>query len=135
MGYRSDGKWIIKGAASDVIAALVDIRITLPPPPHTDVDISVFDTYQVNGTGYIMLSYEGWKWYDSYPDVQWFESVWARLRENDKLYGQRIRIGENGDDTDIDSFGDNWVELSVSRSIHCDEPESGDPLVGTEESN
>jgi hypothetical protein len=102
MGYRSDGKWIIKGAVPDVIAALVDIRMTLPPPPNTDVDLSVFETYQVGGEGYITLTYDGWKWYDGYADVGWLESVWARLSENDKLYGQRVRIGENDDDTDID---------------------------------
>jgi hypothetical protein len=128
MGYRSDGLWIITGETADVIAALVSAKMACPPPDGVSWD--VFDTYRAGDHGYIKLQYDSWKWYDSYPDVQWLERCWTHWDENEKLSGKRIRIGEDDDDTDVDVFGDDPPELYVSRSINAEYAcVHGEPLL------
>ena len=128
MGYRSDGLWIITGEVVDVIAALVSAKMACPPPEGASWDM--FDTYRAGDYGYIKLEYEGWKWYDSYTDVQWLNQCWMHWEENEKLSGKRIRLGEDDDDTEVDLFGDNTPELYISRSINADYAcVSGEPLL------
>jgi hypothetical protein len=108
MGYRSDGRWVIKGPADAMTAAWAELRLNPPAfksTPNisgTQPSLNDFDFYVVGDTGYIRFEFNGWKWYSGYPDVQWYEAVWGRLASNEALSGKRVHIGE-----------DNAVEESV----------------------
>jgi hypothetical protein len=122
MGYRSNGKWIIKGPAEEVNAAWADLRLN---PPKTSGNVSdllaAFKHFTVGDTGYIRFEFEDWKWYQSYSEIQWYEAVWIRLSECDGLSGKRIHIGED-DDIDENSFGEDEVEIYTSCTISDFEP-------------
>lgn len=139
MGYRSDGRWIIKGPVDAVNAAWAELRLNPPvfnaSPDYSPSDaptLADFQRYDVGDTGYIRFSYDSWKWYISYPDVQWYNAVWDRLAENEQLSGRRIRIGEDADDIEEDCFGDDYVELRVSVSFCDDEPQPPTPSATQE---
>lgn len=127
MGYRSDGLWLITGPIDKITTALVSLRMNCPTP--NVADPIEFETYRVGDVGYIKLQYAGWKWYDSYPDVQWAESAWEFFSECDGLSGKRIRVGEDDDDIDIAEFGEDPPYIYVRREIDCDEPLDGEPLI------
>lgn len=116
MGYVSDGRWIITGHKDDITAAWAELRLN-PPEYHPDPNIistpptlDDLSCYTVGDKGYIRFSFSGWKWYSSYPHVQWYESIWNRLADNDLLSGKRIHIGEDNEVNRSD-FGDKYIEL------------------------
>lgn len=128
MGYRSSGKWIIKGPADAMTAAWAELRlnppaynsppnISLPPPSFND-----FDFYVVGDTGYIRFEFKNWKWYPDYSDIRWYESVWTRLSENERLSGHRIRVGEDNA-IEEDWFGNDIVYINANVIIEDDEPQ------------
>jgi hypothetical protein len=63
------------------------------------------------------------KWYESYPDVQTMENLFQFVeelgQESEGWYsGMFCRIGENDDDTEQRSFGDDpWSEMWIVRDI------------------
>ena len=128
MGYRSRGKWIIKGPADAMTAAWAELRLNpptfkLPPSVNfTQPSFNDFDFYVVGDTGYIRFEFEGWKWYSNYPDVLWFESVWGRLSENGRLSGRRVHVGEDNA-IEEDGFGNEVVHLNTYVVIEDDEPQ------------
>jgi hypothetical protein len=128
MGYQSDGRWIVKGPVEAVNAAWAELRLS-PPEFRANQGVITdqptldeFVRYDVGDVGYIRFSYDGWMWYESYPDVQWYKAVWDRLSEHEQLSGRRVRIGENNDDIEDDWFGDEYIELSVSVTFLDEEP-------------
>lgn len=134
MGYRSNGLWVIKGPVKHIIAAMVKAKLLLPPPlPHTIWE--EFDTFRVDGTGFIRLEYEDWKWYPDYPEVVWMDSFWRLLANYpdegnaNPLSGRRIRIGEDHDDVELDEFGNNPPDIDTYVSINDNEPHHGLSLV------
>lgn len=131
MGYRSNGLWLITGSVEEVTAALVAMRMNVPKPNGAQPDWPEFETYKDDddGNGYIKLQYSGWKWYESYPDIQWLEQCWEFLSEVTGLSGKRVRVGEDDDDIDIAEFGEDPPYISIRREIDCDEPLDGEPLV------
>lgn len=135
MGYRSDGLWIIKGHKDDVIAALAAARMNVPPPEGEYCSLDNFEVYTSGDTGYIKFQYEGLRWYDGYADVEWFNRLWAFWSDDEKLNGTRVRVGENDDDIDRDTFGDDWPEIYVQRVIEAHEPMSGEPLIPEQSTN
>lgn len=135
MGYRTNGAWVIKGPVPQIIAAWAKCRLTLTIP-NTGEDLwNYFELYRVGNTGFIRFSYEGWKWYESFSDIQFFESVWSALNdfadeaENpaESISGKRVHIGEDSA-TDDRAFGDDAPDLYVSVSIGDHEPDDGAPL-------
>lgn len=120
MGYRSD----IAIAVHKKIIALDLINPIIP-------DVLKKEPHEDKGnTRYWYLS--GWKFYDSYPEVQAIEEFFDALDDMDQIeepnstyvmapYGA-LRIGENDDD--VESWGDpNEYQIFLSRSI--DSPFTG----------
>jgi hypothetical protein len=102
MGYRSDIVIAINKSilAQDLIAPCIPSVIKELNSASTD-----------DATYYFI---EGWKWYDSFPEVQeieaWFDSM------NSEDFGA-MRIGE--DDTDTETWGCPYeFEIYLSRSIN-----------------
>jgi len=70
------------------------------------------------------------KWYDGYPAVEYFNSIFAKAEEigeedddtetddEDKLFGEFIRIGEDADDNEERRFNTNGDDqVTIRRSI------------------
>lgn len=130
MGYRSNGLWLITGSVEEVTTALVAMHMNVPKPNGAPPDWPEFETYKDDaGNGYIKLQYSDWKWYESYPDIQWLEQCWEFLSEVTGLSGRRVRVGEDDDDIDVADFGEYPPYIYVRREIDCDEPLDGEPLV------
>lgn len=137
MGYRTNGVWLIRGTVEDITAAMVSARMNCPSPSgELDLDFSVFDVYEArhgnNIAGYIKLEFEGWKWYSSYTDIQWFERLWAHWSENPQLSGTRIHVGEEEDDVEVDRFGDDPTDVYITRDIQVGEATTGNYLFNKE---
>lgn len=123
MGYRTCGKWIIKGPADVVRAAWAAARLEVEPfkpaegvatEPATFNDFTVYYiTLKTGEVGYIRFEFDDWKWYPNYPDIQFYERVWDYLSEVEGLAGKRVHIGE---DNAIDeaAFGYDYIELYVN---------------------
>lgn len=132
MGYRTNGRWIITAPAEKLLAACAAMRLEIAAPPDGVTGLDEFVTFKNKGTGYMRFTFEGWKWYTSYPDVQWYESVWSWCESNSEAFGmsgKRLHIGEDNQTTE-ETFGDEHIELYVSVSFQDDESASGDPLTG-----
>jgi len=132
MGYRTNGKWIITGPVDKVITALVSMRLEIPE--HKEAGFDSFESFQSDGVGYVRFEFEDWKWYPSYGDVQWFESVWNWLdahHEDFELSGKRVHIGEDSE-VEAHEFGTDSIDLYVSTSFNDEEPASGEPLIKEE---
>ena len=75
------------------------------------------------------------KWYEGYPDVQAMEKLYEFVESLNELTednaaltyaysGMFCRLGENDDDTEQKSFGDNpWGEMWIVRDIGFDDGE------------
>ena len=133
MGYRSNGRWVITGKEGAIKAARA--AVLLHPPtykehPKIEEDapkLSDFKVYFLNGYGYIRFQFEDWKWYGSYPAVQFYEEVWNALKqlymEGLEISGKRVHIGEDNA-VEEESFGDDNVDLHVSVRFEDSEPEA-----------
>lgn len=106
MGYYSDVAYRI-GTADP--KNLLDRFLAENPQHKTELSISglVVDeddlTYQISGV----------KWYEGYPAVAAHEALWefARILERngeDIICGRWCRVGEDLDDTEFRSFGEDW---------------------------
>jgi len=130
MGYRTCGKWVIKGPADVVRTAWAAARLEVEPfkpDERVAADPAVFNNFKVyyitleaGEVGYIRFEFDDWKWYSSYPDVQFYERVWSYLSEVEGLTGKRVHIGE---DNAIDeaAFGDDCIELYANCIFTDDE--------------
>lgn len=135
MGYRSDGLWVIKGDKDVVLAAWTAALMLTPETKIDDAGrkevLDSFSLFEVEGTGYIRMEYSDWKWYESFPDIQFYEQLWNHFVSyaEQGLSGHSIRIGENDDDIERHEFGKDYFNVSVSRAIVDEEPYEGKPLI------
>lgn len=136
MGYRSEIQMVIIGPEDVIVSKWA--RLMMENPWSGDGKDPLRDTSGLtiskNGSDAVICMYgASWKWYGSYPDVQRFEFVWDSYQElyeskepnelpgSDKVRGAFVRIGEDDDDIEIRSFGEDGFELvQVSRTIHSD---------------
>ena len=127
MGYRSDGLWVIKGPVDQIKALWVKLLLGAGAPARDPTDgdhpITVMYAFKHDGVGYIELEYQGWKWYEGYPDIMWFEWAWdqALEMETSGVSGRRLRIGEDAEDIEDRSFGE-WIDISTRTEIVNNEP-------------
>lgn len=131
MGYRSEGLWLIRGAREDILSAVVSARMNYPPP-EGEQGFDIFEIYHKDGVGYIKLEYQGWKWYETYPYIQWLESLWDFWAQHERLSGRSVRVGEDDDDNEVKDFGEDYIEVYINRSIHTDECTYGEKLINKE---
>lgn len=151
MGYRSDGTWIIKGRPHNIMSAWAELLLDKPKyrndPSVIDKSptelLAMFRVFERDGWGYIRFSYCDWKWYESYPSVQFLEAIWERLKSNGNLCGRRLRIGEDTGDLENEAFHSNddsdepldgyGIQLQAYTKIDDEEPQEGTPLLRTAE--
>lgn len=132
MGYRSSVRSLIYGDP-DKIDALV-AKHTLLGTEAADSVLREVRRYSilrdtaapgvvVMGSTYEVLDLYGdsWKWYDSYPDVQFWHALLEEAAELG-LNTEFVRIGENENDIQIErNIQDDGCELvNVYASIECD---------------
>jgi hypothetical protein len=136
MGYRSDVAYMIRGPKDTMLAVLAHYRLTVP---HAELALDeVVISEGIHGANdeadlTIGLKTHG-KWYDDYEDVKCHENLWrlfleaqeAAEADSDAIHidGRFIRIGENTDDIEVRTFGNDswnlWEELDVSVSLNVD---------------
>lgn len=133
MGYRSDIQMVIIGPEPIIVGKWAEFILTNPwtgegkDPLANTADLTITKDDE---SAAICLCGSGWKWYDSYPDVQRFEKVWDTYKElhdetegiePGRLSGAFVRIGENDDDTETRYFGNEGYGLiQVSRAIYSE---------------
>lgn len=122
MGYRSDLKAVFYTTDKEawpVLKLYVDENF----PEDLKGDLQVIQGKHI--TGY-MFEGEGWKWYDSYPDVQAynrFASNFLELADADDgpLWCYEFaRIGEDYEDLEINRSDKATYVLEFSRSIEVE---------------
>jgi len=84
---------------------------------HTNTALSEVE-YKYGAHPIITFNQEGWKWYDSYPEVQ---AHHALMREAEKLFGAEWRFVRVGEDV-------NDVEVLESDTTVCELYEYVDPV-------
>lgn len=130
MGYRSQVRSVIYGPKDKMLAFITE---------QTLIDNSiVFNDFKANLTYYeaqiniyteeatkdmivhvLDLYGDGWKWYESYPEVDAWHKLLADAAEAE-LWTEFTRIGENEDDVVHDSTDDNAGLLLIHRSLGDD---------------
>ena len=123
MGYRSTVAGAITGD-KEIIATLT-ARLKLTPLKIHEYWTDCFEFEEDR----IKFHFDEIKWYGGYPDVDEFEAWYNEVEEMydeaesiddpmQSLCGKFIRIGEESDDNDEKSFGDDWIDSpSLSRVI------------------
>ena len=125
MGYRSDGAIRIAGPKDRMLAELGALAL-LGDEHIRDALKELIVEADGEDEAVLGLDYSGWKWYDSYSSIQAFEKIWDLFEnvEDDEqtpvFSGAFIRFGENDDDTEYRTFGDEgWELLECRRSYTC----------------
>ena len=108
MGYRSNGAMWFSQQALNIITKeqneLIqrDIENDSFTFVHSDADTDNYGI--VDG---ILLEFEEWKWYESYPDIAMYESMFKLLDFTNTPY-DFVRIGEDAGDIE-QKTGDKFV--------------------------
>lgn len=125
MGYRSDIKYIIDFPSNeqrDAFINMVKVR-------GEQYEMKAMEDWDItDGERHVLCSLEGWKWYDSFPDVQAHESLMneAANEEDDEpiWHGSFLflRVGENWDDNEERYGGEEvpWGTVLFNRTIDFD---------------
>ena len=139
MGYRSDVTIVIYGDKDDVTAFIAGERLKgLPkgsqyhPLEEPLGEYHTRDMYDY-GTGQTMMkwSWFGIKWYDSYPEIAYWEtlaSVWEDGYKNTSLCMEMAKIGENADDLEVIYYGEG---VDYCLSLHSEISEDNMPEKST----
>lgn len=138
MGYRSRGEIRIVGPKDAIMGALAKLVLAYKDQKELQDALAEYKIVQYpNDPKRVILglSYEGWTWYPSYPDVQAMEAIWSACDEIDdeNVSGAFVRLGERDDDIEKRYIGDNgWdlveVEISIS-AIDMNGPDLRDDQV------
>jgi hypothetical protein len=123
MGYRSDIKAVFYAPKEH--APVLKLYVDENFPEELKGDLHLIDNGYAQG---YMFEGEGWKWYDSYPDVQAFNrfvSNFLELADGEEGSERRwayefVRIGEDSDDVEENRSDHSDYRLSVARSINSD---------------
>ena len=119
MGYRSDGKIVFYALNPENHAAIklwVDENF-----PKEDFD---YEERRSDGRTLMVFSFDGWKWCDSYPEIQAITKTmeaFCVLFDGDDVSVQGamefIRLGEEADDVEMRQSNHADYILYVSRTI------------------
>lgn len=99
MGYRSDGMLYLSDEALAII------------PEEVKKDLA--EDWTKNDDN--IWSFEGWKWYSSYPTIVACENFMDELDDKDIAY-EFIRVGEEYEDIERRQVGDDYV-FCLNRTI------------------
>ena len=97
MGYRSDGAvWLPEEAYK-----------LLPSVLKKDLEDNWVKDYDNES----VWSFSGWKWYDSYDDIQMWEKYFVKCHKDDIEF-DFVRIGEDSDDIQLETGMKFYVNLA-----------------------
>ena len=135
MGYRSNVTIVIYGEKDDVTAFVASERLKGTPkgmqyhpfkePDHDYHDREVYD-YHDNKYTMMIFRWHHVKWYDSYPEIDYWvslASVWEDAFKN-TLCMEVARVGEQSDDVECDYYGGH---VQYHLSIHTEVSEDNMP--------
>ena len=139
MGYRSDVTIVIYGDKDEVTAFVATERlkgipkgITHHPLKEPVSDYHKRDMYDYDkGQTMMKWSWFGVKWYDSYPEIAYWDnlrSVWEDAFKN-TLCMEFARVGEQADDVETSYHGDH---IQYCLSIHTEVSEDNMPSKSTD---
>lgn len=86
----------------------------------------ITNEYLLNSIGWkngVITLYIDWvKWYDDYEEVQQWDTFWHAVQQEAGISGVFVRIGEETDDIQQDSFGEDPVYdlCEVTRGVSID---------------
>lgn len=118
MGYRSDLKLVFyTDNKSEIPFAAVKFWFDENFPKYDFGDVEV-------GNNYVLISYEGVKWYQGYPEVEAVNRAIETFvdtfnaNEDTGAHYEIVRVGEDTNDIEHDHSG--WCNflLYVNRTIH-----------------
>lgn len=134
MGYGSDVTIIIYGDTKDVVAFVAAEKLKGKPKgiEYHPLEEPVSRYHERNQYTYgaddefMMMEFNWWdvKWYDSYPDVEWWQDIAGNFEQGYASLSMEIAVvGESVDDNRTDYYGEK-VEymLNISREITKDLP-------------
>lgn len=124
MGYRSDVAYIIQ---FDTIKHRDNFVTLMHAKNEEPTNTALTEVQYKYGAHPIITFYqEGWKWYDSYPEVQ---AHHALMRDAEELFGAEwrfVRVGEDVNDVEtlqsIDNIYDLWEFVDPVTSIRVGFP-------------
>ena len=131
MGYRSQVTVVIYGDTAEVTAFVATERLKGKPkgtkyhplfePTGNWMD-GGRDVYTY-GKGQTMMkwSWQEIKWYDSYPEIAYWEnlaSVWEDAFSNTSLCMEIARVGEETGDVEVNYYGDSDYCLSIESGVN-----------------
>lgn len=132
MGYRSNVVCVMYGnndiGCNTIVKEFVRSRVeAYSDSAHPEAAAHVKNAFNYDGWG-VMFQADDWKWYDSYPDIQFLEQLFDEFEElligddaSDTAYAlEFIRLGEDSDDVEERMRGAIEGRLYVGRSIHVD---------------
>ena len=121
MGYRSDIGLALKQSAAQRMQQKLNALDKNSDTFSVVSNLFAFaDKREDADSGAEVYLWDGLKWYEDFPDVEFIESLLTELDRGDFLF---IRIGEELNDIDTrGSFWDNPFELGISRSITISDP-------------
>jgi len=128
MGYRSEVAYKIEFAKKEDFWGFI-AEAKLDPATSLCFDEESWgkEYFEVDEEKYeIRFLADSVKWYDSYPEVQCHENLWAKAEarcdeEQVEVQGAYARIGEESDDNEEKFFGDDPYELvRISRQVVVD---------------
>ena len=120
MGYRSDVSAVIWADKKDqtVFKEFIGkVKLALP---------EFFTDWKASDYGWDADSFvfyvESVKWYESYEEIMRFDKLWEIAQGIEGISGKFVRIGEEDDDIEQNSFGEDppHDSIFVSRAIHLE---------------
>ena len=140
MGYRSDVAIKIYGnkAKLQKVKDFADAELEKLTADGTESVLSLIESsvesldrhvwdFDDEDEASFFLFVEWVKWYDGYPAVEYFNSIFAKAEEigeeeatddEDKLFGEFVRMGEDSDDNEERRFNTNGDDqVNIRRSI------------------
>ena len=142
MGYRSDVAIKIYGnkAKLQKVKDFADAELEKLTADDTESVLSLIESstesldrhvwdFDDEDEASFFLFVEWVKWYDGYPAVEYFNSIFAKAEEigeaddtetddEDKLFGEFVRMGEDSDDNEERRFNTNGDDqVTIRRSI------------------
>ena len=125
MGYRSSGAIRIVGPKDRMLAELGALALLGDEYIRDALKEFIVEADGEN-EAILGLDFAGWKWYESYSDIQAFEKIWhlfESIEDDGQIQvfsGAFLRFGENDDDTEQRVFGDEgWGLIEYQRSYEC----------------
>ena len=131
MGYRSSVVCLMYGnndiGDNTIVKEFVRSRVEAYTSGRAEVGKYITDAFSYDGWG-VKFECQDWKWYDSYPDIQFLEQLFDEFEElligddrSETSYGlEFVRIGEDSDDIEERMRGAIEGRLYITRCISVD---------------